>query len=163
VARALGNKLINPVRWTLWKAQLVALGKLYKKPSSAKEPFTATEFLTIAKMSFHLTRVGGLHARLLFMLLELGPFRPKLACGMKVEYDVVERQDGTLTVIFGPKSEVSVDHVPAVVVKVSRDKNVTALNQRLAHIPEKRHGARGHFGALSAGGTSTLAPRGVSC
>ena len=75
---------------------------------------------------------------------------------MKVEYDVVERQDGTLAVIFGPKSEVSVDHVPAVVVKVSRDKNVTALNQRLAHIPEKRHGARGHFGALSAGGTSTL-------
>ena len=139
-AEAMESRLVNPVKTVMWREFIKAAGKTHKNPSSAKQPFTAIQFLTIALYGFDLSVVGGLHGRLVLMLLGLGPFRPKLACSFAVDYEVRQCADGTLEVVFGEESEVFLDDEGAIVCTVKRDKNVTKLNQRLAHIPESAMG-----------------------
>ena len=64
-----GGQLPNPTKHQSHHRLMSALDKLYKKASSAKDPFTARKLYAIAMRGFDLDTMGGRRDRLNFMLL----------------------------------------------------------------------------------------------
>ena len=131
-----GGRLQNPTKHASHHRLMNSLEKLYKKESSAKDPFTAKQLFAIATKGFDLDTMGGRRDRLNFMLLLLGPMRPAVLSSIVVRYEARRVRGGALEVVFLPGSEVYLEKGDIVVaIKPNTDKNVTAKNPRLAHIP----------------------------
>eukprot|EP00959_Pyramimonas_sp_CCMP1952_P059792 1249066-Pyramimonas_sp.AAC.1 len=64
-----GGRLQNPTKHASHHRLMNALDRLYKKESSAKDPFTAKQLFAIAAKGFDLDTMGGRRDRLNFMLL----------------------------------------------------------------------------------------------
>ena len=134
--------LVNPTKEVEVRELLDSLAKVYKKASSAKDPFTPQEFQSILFHGFEKHKLVGRHNELLFVLLGGGPLRPKVACNIVVSYNVV-LSAGVLQLVFNEDSQVWIDQrLDAVVVSISKDKNVTAKNRRNVYIPNSFMGLR---------------------
>jgi hypothetical protein len=129
--------LVNPTKAIEVRELLVSLAEVYKKASSAKSPFTPQEFQSILFHGFEKRKLVGRHNELLFLLLGAGPLRPKVACNITVSYYVKHSEGGGgLSLVFNEDSQVWIDeHLQALVVSISKDKNVTAKNRRNVYIP----------------------------
>jgi len=136
--------LVNPTKAVELRELLVSLAKVYKKASSAKIPFTPQEYQNITHHGFERHKLVGRHNELLFLLLGGGPLRPKVACHITVSYYVEHWVGGRGNVlVFTADSQIWVDeHLKAVVVSISKDKNVTAKNRRNVYIPNNFMGVK---------------------
>eukprot|EP00959_Pyramimonas_sp_CCMP1952_P363135 7604157-Pyramimonas_sp.AAC.1 len=68
--------------------------------------------------------MGGRRDRLNFMLLLLGPMRPKVLSSIVVQYEVRQGRGGALEVVFLPGSEIYLEKGNIVVaIKPTTDKN----------------------------------------
>jgi hypothetical protein len=137
--------LPNPTKAAEVRELLLSLAKVYKKPSSAKHPFTPQEFQSILYHGFDKIKLVGRHNQVLFLLLGAGPLRPKVACNITVSYSVLQSDEGFLRQVlrFNADSQIWIDeHLDAVVVSISKDKNVTAKNRRNVYIPNSFMGVK---------------------
>jgi hypothetical protein len=140
-AEVTGFSIPNPVRDPLVTHLLLALSKLYKKPSAAKQPMEPAVWLRVAAVGFDLGFRLGLFSHLLFLVLTAGPLRPIACKGIRVDYQVVQLPGGGLEVVYLPTSTIRVASSPDIPdqhiqIDLTKDKNVDARNQRLVIIPK---------------------------
>jgi hypothetical protein len=136
--------LLNPTNAVEVRELLVSLAKVYKKASSVKDPFTPQEFQTILFHGFEKRKLVGRHNELMLLLLGAGPLRPKVACNITVSYYVKHSAEGGMkALVFNEDSQVWInEHLNAVVISISKDKNVTAKNRRNVYIPNSFMGLK---------------------
>lgn len=131
-----GFPLANPCQDTLIRTLMRAAQRGIESEAKGKLPLTAPQLVRTLHFGFDLNTVGGRHDRLLFAVLLLGPLRPGVATGLRIHYHLAHSVTNPhlADVVFSPESQVWVKD-DIVYLRVSKDKNVHAGNQRVVAVP----------------------------
>jgi hypothetical protein len=135
-----GFDIINPTRDPIVTRLKTALGKLYKLPSKAKNPFEPSVWLRAMHVGFDLATRLGLHGQLLQLVLTAGPLRAVATAGIHVHYSVFQNSMGIWKVRYLENSTIKVLQTPDIPdmhieIDLTIDKNVDARNARIVYIP----------------------------
>ena len=107
-----GVAIINPTHDPLVIQLRTAMGKLYKLPSQAKNPFEPDVWLRVMHVGFALDTRLGLHGQLLQLVLTAGPLRAVATKSIHVHYSVFHIAMGTWTVHYLENSTIKVRQTP---------------------------------------------------